>query len=94
MEIETTQPYHSNSGLYIFECIELELGVSLDDNADLFSSPICLYGDPYVPSRFETVLIIQRMEEFVSRVVLIKSGMRVAGIFVRTKPDCTLLFCQ
>ncbi|KAK7604834.1 hypothetical protein V9T40_006020 [Parthenolecanium corni] len=52
VEVDTSGTNHSTSGLYIFECIELELGISLDDNAELYSSPITLYADPFVPSRY------------------------------------------
>lgn len=52
LEVDISQPHHSNAGLYMFECIELELGISLDDNAELYSSPITLYADPFVPSRY------------------------------------------
>lgn len=43
--------YVTNAGLYVFECIELELGFSVDDNAELYSCPIVLHEDPYVSSR-------------------------------------------
>ncbi|XKL65003.1 hypothetical protein PGB90_005089 [Kerria lacca] len=52
IEIDSSQPYHSNSGLYIFECIKLELGISLDESAELYSSPINLLADPYNSSRY------------------------------------------
>ncbi|XP_065201215.1 nuclear pore complex protein Nup88 isoform X2 [Planococcus citri] len=41
----------SNYGLFVFECIGLELGFSLDDT-DLYSSPVILHEDPYVSSRY------------------------------------------
>lgn len=78
IETESVQPYHVSSRLYMFECIELELGISADDTTDLYSSPICLYTDPYVPSRLNNLSSISYL---LSTYILYKHFMQVLYLF-------------